>query len=94
VNVRFTSSLTPEDENLVAPAVLTAVAKILDLFPIAYMIRIDTEDGQVYQHSGQESQDPPAADHGPLRSAANARSAAVNLDVWLPAARASKITPR
>lgn len=52
VNIRFTSSLTPEDENVVAPAVLKALAGILDLLPIAYMIRIDTSDAQVYQHSG------------------------------------------
>jgi hypothetical protein len=52
VNIRFTSSLTAEDENLLAPAVLAALTSILDLLPIAYMIRIDTSDSQVYQHSG------------------------------------------
>jgi hypothetical protein len=52
VNIRFTSSLTPEDENLLAPGLLNALACILDLLPIAYVIRIDTSDSQVYQHSG------------------------------------------
>jgi hypothetical protein len=52
VNIRFTSSLTPEDENAIAPALLKAVVGILDLLPIAYSIRIDTSDAQVYQHSG------------------------------------------
>lgn len=52
MNIRFTSSLTAEDENLLAPAVLAALTSILDLLPIAYMIRIDTSDSQVYQHSG------------------------------------------
>jgi hypothetical protein len=52
VNIRFTSSLTPEDENAIAPAILKAVTSILDLLPIAYSIRIDTSDEQVYQHSG------------------------------------------
>ena len=52
VNIRFTSSLTPEDENAIAPAILTAVSGILDLLPIAYVIRIDTSDARVYQRSG------------------------------------------
>ena len=51
VNIRFTSSLTPEDENALAPAILAAVAGILDLLPLAYVIRIDTADSQVFQHS-------------------------------------------
>jgi hypothetical protein len=52
VNIRFTSSLTPEDENAIAPAILTAVAGILDLLPIAYVLRIDTSDAHVFQKSG------------------------------------------
>jgi len=51
VNIRFTSSLTSEDENLVAPAVLNALSSILDLIPIAYTLRIETTDARVYQHS-------------------------------------------
>lgn len=54
MNIRFTSSLTAEDENVLAPAVLAALSSILDLLPIAYMIRIDTSDSQVYQHCGPE----------------------------------------
>jgi hypothetical protein len=42
--------LTPEDENAIAPALLKAFSAILDLLPIAYVIRIDTADAQVYQH--------------------------------------------
>lgn len=56
MEIRFTSTLTPEDENLMAPAVLKIVASILDMLPIAYMIRIDTVDSQVYQHSGPHAQ--------------------------------------
>jgi hypothetical protein len=52
MNIRFTSSLTPEDENRFAPALIAAVSKLLDLLPIAYMIRIDTSDSKVYQHTG------------------------------------------
>ena len=51
VNIRFTSSLTDIDENAIAPALLKAVTSILDVLPIAYVIRIDTSDSQVYQHS-------------------------------------------
>lgn len=52
MNIRFTSSLTPEDENAIAPALLQALTGLLDLLPIAYSIRIDTSDAQVFQHSG------------------------------------------
>ena len=52
VNIRFTSSLTPADENMLAVAVLKALTSLLDVLPIAYMIRIDTADSQVFQHSG------------------------------------------
>ena len=52
MNIRFTSSLTPEDENLIAPAVLRALSAILAVLPIAYNIRIDTSDSRTYQISG------------------------------------------
>ena len=48
--IRFTSSMTAEDENRLAPALLKALSSILDLLPIAYAIRIETSDSQVYQH--------------------------------------------
>ena len=51
MNIRFTSSLTDHDENAIAPALLKAVVSILDTLPIAYVIRIDTSDSQVYQHA-------------------------------------------
>ncbi len=49
MNIRFTSSLTPDDENTLAPALLTALGAILDLLPIAYAIRIETADSRVFQ---------------------------------------------
>jgi hypothetical protein len=64
MNIRFTSSLTPEDENALAPALIRAVAGILDLLPIAYMIRIDTSDSKIYQHSAANSQVPHRAQTG------------------------------
>ena len=66
MNIRFTSSLTPEDENVIVPALLKAVAGILDLLPIAYVIQIDTSDMKVYQHSGVKS--PPRPGEEPVQS--------------------------
>ena len=71
VNIRFTSSLTAEDENLLAPAVLAALTSILDLLPIAYMVRIDTSDSQVYQHSGSRRNAPPMLDANVRRVSAS-----------------------
>lgn len=64
MNIRFVSSLTPEEENLIAPALIRAVAGILDLVPFPYLIRIDTTDAKVYEHrqSGLPPSTPPRAD--------------------------------
>ena len=51
MDIRFISSLTPEDENTFAPALLKAVGAVLDQFPIAYTIRIETTGAQVYQYT-------------------------------------------
>lgn len=51
MEIRFISSLTPEDENAFAPALLRAVSAVLDQFPIAYTLRVETTGAQVFQHS-------------------------------------------
>ena len=51
MDIRFISSLTAEDENTFAPAVLKAVSAILDQLPIAYTMRIETTGAQVLQHT-------------------------------------------
>jgi hypothetical protein len=51
MDIRFISSLTPEDENAFAPALLKAVGAVLDQFPIAYTIRLETTGAQVFQHT-------------------------------------------
>jgi len=68
VNIRFTSSLTDQDENAIAPALLAALVRILDLLPITYVIRIDTSDSNVYEHSGFNPAvpAPPAAQRSPF----------------------------
>lgn len=39
---------------MLAPALLKALSSILDVLPIAYAIRIDTSDAQVYQHGSPQ----------------------------------------
>jgi hypothetical protein len=51
MEIRFISSLTAEDEELFAPAVLKAASALLDQLPIAYTLRIETTGAQVYQHT-------------------------------------------
>jgi hypothetical protein len=51
MEIRFISTLTAEDEDLFAPAVLKAVSALLDHAPIAYTIRIETTGAQVFQHT-------------------------------------------
>jgi hypothetical protein len=51
MEIRFISSLTAEDEDLFAPALLKAFGAVLDTLPIVYTIRIETTGAQVYQHS-------------------------------------------
>jgi hypothetical protein len=54
VEITLTSTLTAEDENIIAPAILRAVTHVLDHLPIAYRVRIDTADSQSYQQSGPD----------------------------------------
>lgn len=51
MEIRFVSSLTADEENQFAPAVLRALGSLLDQFPIAYTVRIETTGAKVYQHS-------------------------------------------
>ncbi len=47
--IRFTSTLTPEDESNVAPALLRAVGHLLAPFPISYSMRIETTAGDIVE---------------------------------------------
>lgn len=51
MEIRFVSSLTAEDENFFAPALLKALGALLDQLPIAYTLRIETTGAQVFQHT-------------------------------------------
>jgi hypothetical protein len=51
MEIRFISTLTPEDEENIAPALLRAAAALLDQTGIAYTLRIETTSEQVFQHN-------------------------------------------
>lgn len=51
MNIRFVSSLTPDDEDRVAPGLVTALGQLLDAMPIAYTLRVETASGKLYQHA-------------------------------------------
>lgn len=51
MDIRFISSLTPEDEDAFASAILKGVRAMLDQFPIAYTLRIETTTSRVFQHT-------------------------------------------
>lgn len=50
MEIRFVSSLTSEDEERYAPAVLAALAGMLDHTNLAYTIHIKTSGDRVFQH--------------------------------------------
>ena len=72
MDIRFVSSLTSEDERLFAPALLKAVAAILDQLPIAYTVRIETTGADVFQHA-HAVEEPPKADFEAASANGNGR---------------------
>ena len=50
MDIRFVSSLTIDDENRLAPALLQAITALLRTLPLAYTIRVETAGGQVFEH--------------------------------------------
>jgi hypothetical protein len=73
MDIHFISSLTPDDEDRLAPALIAALRPMLEMMPIAYTIRIRTGNNALYQHTRAElatvepavsEGDPP---RGPLR---------------------------
>ena len=55
MEIRLVSTLTAEDEDRVADALLTALAELLDSLPIAYALQIDTMGSKLLQRSNVES---------------------------------------
>ena len=54
MDIHFISSLTPDDEDRLAPVLIAALRPLLEMSPIAYTIRIRTASNSVYQHTRTE----------------------------------------
>ena len=50
MDIRFVSTLTPDDESRLAAAILSAARGLLDHCDLPYTIRIETTDGRRLQH--------------------------------------------
>ena len=50
MHIELTSTLTQEDENRLAPAILKALSGMLDMLPISYIMRLETTDQSVIEH--------------------------------------------
>lgn len=48
MDIRFVSSLTSDDENRVAGALVAAVQSLLEHVPIAYVLRVETSSAKVF----------------------------------------------
>ena len=51
MNIRLVSTLTADDENRVAPLLLTMVKQVFQYLRIAYAVRIETAEGRLLEHS-------------------------------------------
>lgn len=51
MDIRLVSSLTPEDETRLAPALLSALTALLDQLPICYTVRLETNAGRMFHHN-------------------------------------------
>jgi len=74
LNLRFTSTLTREDENLMAEGLMRAMVGFLDLLPVAYSLRIDTSDSHVFEKTRVESRRTGETDsHPPKENGSHSR---------------------
>jgi hypothetical protein len=51
MEIHFISSVTVDDEARIAAALLAVSSCLLDQFAVAYSVRIETSDGQVFQRT-------------------------------------------
>lgn len=61
MHIRLVSSLTAEDETRIATAVCRVVSCLLEQFGIAYTLRIETTDGQIFHETACAEVRPPTA---------------------------------
>ena len=59
MDIRVVSSLSADDEDQLAPAVLTTLAALLAALPVAYALRLETTNGKVMQRTSLPPGDPP-----------------------------------
>jgi hypothetical protein len=67
MEIRFISTLTPDDEENLAPALLRAASALLDETGIAYTLRIETTSEKVFQHNHPAVPATPSEQAGPRR---------------------------
>ncbi len=65
MDIRFISSLTPEDESQLAQGMISAIQALLDQLPIAYVVRIETSGAKIYQHTHVVAQESASTDAEP-----------------------------
>ena len=58
MDIHVVSTLTSEDEDRVADALVVALAELLDGLPIAYALRIETSSARVFQRTNLETSQP------------------------------------
>lgn len=51
MEIRFISSITPDDEARVAPALIDLISALLDSLPMAYTLRVETSGGTILQRT-------------------------------------------
>jgi hypothetical protein len=51
MEIHLVSSLTPDDENRLAPRVLAAIGEVLERLPVSYSVRIETAVGAAIHHN-------------------------------------------
>ena len=69
MEIHLVSSLTPDDENRLAPAVLAAIGRVLDRLPVTYSVRVETVTGNAIHHSHTSAVRGEHEDTTPLRGA-------------------------
>lgn len=79
MEIRFISSLTPDDEARCAASLVSGLRQVLAPFPIAYDVRVQTSDGRIF-HDDRLAREPSQPPSGPFverRSGRDRRTAPV-----------------
>lgn len=74
MTIRFVSTLTPEDEERLAPALLQVVCGLIDAAPIAYTLRIESATGRVFQRAHVGVSEGPGRHFAPSPTGAGRRA--------------------